>query len=96
MKCADCIYLNDKDKKNGVCGAKYYCKKINKYVDGSCCCCESFDKSYCRSNYTKDEIIKDGYNYSDDDTPIGSYIAILIVILVVGSLMSIIDKFTLL
>lgn len=88
MKCCDCCNLKEDDKKCGrLCGAKYYCKKIDDYVDGSCACCDKFDKSY-RSNYMRDEIYKDGYNYSDDDRPIAYHLAMLALVIIVGTFLS--------
>lgn len=88
MQCCDCCNLDCKNKKEGsFSGAKYYCKKIDKYVDGSCDACDQFDKSYSRTSYEKDCICEEGHKYSDDCTPISTYITIFVVILVVGNLM---------
>lgn len=84
MGCNSCKYLKTSDKKEGVCGACYYCSKVKEYVNGAKNNCENYSYDYSRKTYEKDEIYKNGIDYSSDDTPIGTYIFILIVLIILG------------
>lgn len=88
MGCYNCKYLDTSDKKEGVCGARYYCTKNKKYVTGNSEC-ENYLYDYARKTYVKDEIYNDGVRFSDDDTPIGTYIFILIVIIIIGCILNV-------
>ena len=93
MTCSSCKYLKEDKKYEGnLCGAKYYCEKIKDYVDGSNCCCASFEKSYSRSNYMCDEIYKEGDTFSDDDRPIWYFVFILILIIIVGLILNMLEE----
>lgn len=51
MTCSSCRYLKEDKKYDGaLCGAKYYCEKIKDYVDGSNCCCVSYEKFLYHNN----------------------------------------------
>ena len=59
-------------------------EKVKEYVNGAKNNCENYSYDYSRKTYEKDEIYKNGIDYSSDDTPIGTYIFILIVLIILG------------
>ena len=84
MGCNSCRFLNENKKKEGACGgACYYCSKLKAYINGAYNqSCEDYKYDYAKKNYQKDEIYKDGRNYSSDNTDIGTYIFILVIIVI--------------
>ncbi|MBQ2639847.1 MAG: hypothetical protein IJF92_03695 [Bacilli bacterium] len=90
MSCSQCKNLQKKEKKPGkVMGAKYFCKKKKKYVNGANPECPKFSKSYARTNDEKNEIYLDGKNFYDDDTNIGAYLVILIILIILAIIVNI-------
>ena len=93
MTCSSCKNLIESDKKEGaLCGARYYCKKMKCYVDGSSPCCSNYEKSYSRSNYTCSDIYNDGEKFSDDDRPISFHIIMLILVIIFGLLITLLNS----
>ena len=83
MTCSSCKYLKENKKCDGkVCGACYYCSKVNNYVNGSNNKCEKYELSYCRSNYICNKIYNEGEMYYDDSTPNSFYLIILIILII--------------
>jgi hypothetical protein len=81
MGCYNCKYLKISDKKDGALnGSVYYCTKMKKYVSGTSNGCDSFYKDYSRKTYESDEIYRNGIHYSDDTTPIGTYLVLVIIL----------------
>ena len=88
--CADCKNLDlNKTKDGKVSGKLYYCKKAKKYVNPSMCSCDSFNKTYSRNRYECEKIYKDGKAYDDNDMPLGVYITIFMVLLVLSLVMGV-------
>ena len=93
MTCSSCKNLIESDKKEGaLCGARYYCKKMKCYVDGSSPCCSNYERSYSRSNYTCSDIYNDGEKFSDDDRPISFHIIMLILVIIFGLLITLLNN----
>lgn len=83
MSCSSCKYLDENNKKNGCSsGCKYYCSKIETYVNGSNNSCNEFEKSYSRNSYICNKIYEEGEIYSDDTTSIEGYLFILIILII--------------
>lgn len=89
MGCYNCDNL-DKDKKAAgkVSGNLYYCKKLKTYVNPTYDGCEKFVKS-SRKPYENDDIYKDGKSYYNDKTPLGIYIIVIIILLIIGLIMGV-------
>lgn len=84
MTCSSCKYLKVNNKYEGaLCGAKYYCTKVKKYVDGSECC-SVYEKTYSRSNYECGIIYEEGKSFSDDNKSASYYIFVLTLIILLG------------
>lgn len=84
MTCSSCKYLKEKDKSEGSCsGCKYYCSKMNCYVNGSNSSCSNYEEAYYRDNYICNKIYEDGERYSDDNKPMSFYIFIAIILLII-------------
>ena len=93
MTCSSCKNLFEKDKKEGaLCGARYYCKKMKCYVDGSSSCCSNYEKTYSRSNSTCDNIYEEGEKFSDDDRPISFYVIVFILIIIFGLIITFLNN----
>lgn len=85
MSCSSCKYLKESNKKDGaVSGCCYYCSKVNSYVNGSNNSCESYEKTYSRSNYECDKVYEDGKNFYDDSTPISFYLILLVILIILA------------
>ncbi len=84
MGCNSCKYLKKSDRKEGECGACYYCTKYKRYVNGSSNGCENYSYDYMKSTLDKDEIYIDGTKYSSDNTSISTYIMILFILIILG------------
>lgn len=85
MGCCSCKYLNENCKKEGkVSGCLYYCSKIKAYVNGASDSCDDYCFEYGRKVYTRDEIYNDGKTYYNDTTPVGFYLVILIILIILG------------
>lgn len=83
-----CANLDVKKKQPGkVSGNLYYCKKLKTYVNPSKFKCEKFSKDDKRLE--NHEIYEDGKNYYNDNTPIGLYVFVLIVLIIVGLIMGV-------
>ena len=65
-------------------GCLYFCKKQKKFVNSSRTGCEKFERAYKRKNYEIDDIYKQGKIYNNDGTPMGLYIVILIILIIIG------------
>ena len=80
--CNSCGYLDYESKKPGkAAGALYYCKKKNAYVNGAKDYCEQYESGLL-GQYEKNKVFEDGQRYDDDNTPIGSYLFILIFLII--------------
>ena len=72
--CADCKYLNEKEKKEGKSGGCLYeCKKQKqgnkkKMIKANTPACEKFEKDYNRGWYKAQCIYDDGKKFDDTDT----------------------------
>ncbi len=90
--CNTCSYLDpDKKAPGKASGYLYYCKKKETYVNAAKDRCESHDKSY-RDNLLDNEIYQNSLNYSDDNTPIGNRLIVMIILIVVGVILTIINR----
>lgn len=90
MGCYNCKYLKESEKKDGkVSGSVYYCSKIKKYVSGSSDGCDAYSFDSTRKTYVKDEIYNNGRKYVDDDTSPATYLAILILMIILGFLLNV-------
>lgn len=84
MGCNSCDNLDVKSKKPGaVDGYLYYCKHKKAYVNCATDCCESYKDGY-RSSFECNELYRNSRDYNDDDTPVETYVFILILVIVVG------------
>ena len=84
MGCNSCAYLDSSQKKSGkVDGCLYYCKKNKTFVNAATDACTSYQNGY-RDSYEKNEIYRNSKNYYDNDTPIGTFIFILIFLVILG------------
>ena len=84
MGCCQCKCLSENDRKEGKCsGALYYCKEKKKYVNGNGAC-DEFTKDYGRSSYITNEIYDDGRKFYDDDKDPGTYLIILIILIIMA------------
>lgn len=89
MACSSCKNLDESKRvKGAVSGAKYYCKKKKACVYGDREC-EAYEKSYIRKNSKCDDIYNDGREYYDDDRPVSQHIAVLVFIIVFGTILKI-------
>ena len=85
MSCSSCKYLKESNKKDGaVSGCCYYCTKMNCYVNGANNSCESYEKTYSRSNYECDKIYEEGENFYDDATPNCFYLILLAILIILA------------
>ena len=88
MSCGYCKYLAEADKKEGAGnGALYYCSKKKKCGNGNDCACDDYYKDYGRSTSTINEIYHDGKDYNNDGTDPGTYLIILVVMVITLSLL---------
>lgn len=85
MGCSSCKYLIESKKKEGKqLGCLYYCSKMKKYINGNGEECNNYYKDYSRTSFTRNEIYREGNKYSDDTTSVGSYLLLLIVLIILG------------
>ena len=57
MGCNSCRFLNEEKKKEGACGACYYCSKLKTYINGAYNqSCDDYKYDYAKKNYQKDEM----------------------------------------
>lgn len=83
MTCSSCKYLKEGKKSQGACsGCKYYCSKMDSYVNGSDSSCSNYEESY-RDNYLCNEIYQDGERYSDDNKSLSFYIFVAIILFII-------------
>lgn len=88
--CCSCDNLDPKKKKPGkLNGNLYYCKKVKNYVNPTSSECEKFQKAYKRKNYEIDEIYHEGKIYSNDGTPMGLYVVLLVVLIILAIIVNI-------
>lgn len=86
MNCSSCVYLEvDKACQGALCGCKYHCKKLKKFVKGSDAGCKDYSKDYCRTNSECDRIFLDGEDFSDDYHSFEFYL-IMAVFMIIGLL----------
>ena len=87
--CYNCKYLDKEKKKQGkVDGNLYYCQKNKAYINAAKDTCPNFSKSERRS-WENDEIYQDSKKYYDNDTPLGFYIFILVVLIILGLILNV-------
>lgn len=85
MGCCSCKYLNENCKIEGrVNGSLYYCSKLKTYVNGASGSCDNYCIDHGRKIYTRDEIYDDGKKYYNDTTPVGFYLVVLIILIILG------------
>ncbi len=83
MGCNRCKYLDEKKKVDGaVSGARYYCKKTKKYVDGTMDACDKYEKGY-RDTDTCNKIYRDGKEWDNDKHSGSFYIMLALILLVI-------------
>lgn len=88
--CYNCSKLKASDKKEGKGnGTLYFCSKHKKYVSGASDGCDAYEYDIMRKQTEKDEIYKNGLNYSDDNTPISVYIGIIVILVILGLIIGI-------
>lgn len=84
MNCAYCDNLDPKKKVPGkVSGNLYYCKKLKTFVNPTMKGCEKYTKSK-RKYYESDDMLREGREYNNDIIPNGLYLAILIILIIIG------------
>jgi hypothetical protein len=89
--CNTCANLDPDKKAPGKGGGYlYYCKKKDTYVNASKDRCEDHEKSY-RDSLTDNEIYRNSANYSDNNTPIGNQLIVLVILIIVGVILMIIN-----
>ena len=82
--CNSCWYLDPKAKKPGkVSGCLYFCNNKKNYVNASKDYCENY-KDGLRDSVENNEIYENSRNYDDDNTPLGTYLFIFVLIVIVG------------
>lgn len=85
LGCCSCKYLNENKKIEGrVNGSLYYCSKLKTYVNGASGSCDNYFIDHGRKIYTRDEIYDDGKKYYNDTTPVGFYLVVLIILIILG------------
>lgn len=90
MGCYNCKYLKMEDRKDGKTnGSVYYCTKLKKYVNGADDGCDDYYKDYGRKTYESNEIYENGRHYNDDDTSIGTYLFLAIVLGIIALIVNI-------
>lgn len=65
-------------------GSLYYCSKLKTYVNGASGSCDNYCIDHGRKIYTRDEIYDDGKKYYNDTTPVGFYLVVLIILIILG------------
>lgn len=87
--CCSCKYLKEKDKKDGkVSGSVYLCTKTKKYVSGASDCCKDYSKDPLRKSHVTNEIYRNGRKFHNDDTSPGTYLAVLVGLIIFGLIIS--------
>ena len=82
--CNSCGYLDPKAKKLGkVSGCLYFCNNKKNYVNAAKDYCENYKDGF-RDDIENNEIYNNSNNYDDDNTPLGSYLFVLLLIIIVG------------
>lgn len=91
--CNSCAYLDPEDKAKGKAGGYVYkCKKNDRYVNAATDNCENWENAY-RDNTLANELYKNGKDYSNtDNSTIGKYLFLLIIMIIGGILLSIFMK----
>ena len=85
MGCCSCKFLVEKNKIEGkVNGSLYYCSKLKTYVNGANDKCDDYYLAQGRGGTVRDEIYNDGRKYYDDTTPIGFYLVVLVILIILG------------
>ena len=94
MYCCSCKNLDPKKKSPGKAnGNLYFCKKAKTFVYASSSKCKNFEKASGRKSYEIDEIYKESKLYDNDTTPLGLYVILLIVLVIVGLIMGVFWQF---
>jgi hypothetical protein len=86
--CNSCKNLKEKDRKEGNLGAVYFCSKKKTYVSGASVC-DDYSEDIMRKTFKRDEIYRDGIKFSNDKTPIGAYVFVLIILVVLGLILGV-------
>ena len=90
--CYNCQHLDPEKKNKGkVDGALYFCKKNKTFVNAAHDGCEKWEKAD-RKSYINDELYDDSKKYYNDDKPLGFYLFILAVVIILLILISIFQK----
>lgn len=90
MCCSNCKYLNIKDEKEGrVSGKKYWCELKREYIRANDKACEQKETNPKMSKEIINKIEKEGQEYYNDNTPVEFYIAIAIVLFILGLIMDV-------
>ncbi len=79
--CSDCVNMNTHDAK---CDGVYKCKIINDFTNACSNACEKFETCYGRNSTEKQKLYDLGKeaNAKGDDTPLGVYVFILILLII--------------
>ena len=86
--CSSCSNLKEKDKKEGETGAVYMCSKLKTYVQGNDCC-DKYSEDIMRKVSKRDEIYREGEKYSNDKTEPGTYLFIVIFLVILGLILGV-------
>lgn len=80
--CSDCKFMNTDDAK---CEGVYKCSKVKDYINACNSACDQFEKNYGRNSYEMQKLYDLGKETKNkpDDTPVGVYVFILILLIVV-------------
>lgn len=96
--CCSCDFLDvKKEKKGKVSGSKFLCKKKTKekkkdtYVNPTDVACEKHDKTWNRNVFQNQDIYNKGKHYDDNDTPISSYVIVLVLLIIFGLIFGVFD-----
>lgn len=94
--CADCDFLDTKKEKKGkVSGSMFLCKKQTKakkkdvYVNPRDNRCDNFEVTWKRNTFDRQRIYDKGKYWNDNDTPISTYLIILILLIVAGLILGV-------
>ena len=89
MGCNSCAYLKSSNKKHGkVDGCLYYCACKKTYVNATSKSCDNYKSAY-RDSYTLNEIYRNSDDFYDDDTPVSTYLVILIIMIITGLILGV-------
>ena len=88
--CNSCIYLQENKKIDGkLTGAVYFCSKNKKFVSGADNSCDTYKVDPLRKTSLRDEIYRNGKKYANDNTEPGTYLTILIIVIIIGIIITI-------